>query len=354
MNLIFYGLSGEGLGHASRTLSVIDSLPDCQVHVYTFGKAYKYFQDTRYPYLHRIDGIMFPYRKGKINYLGLTKRIIQYRFDGLKRNIEQISKDAEELKPSVFVTDYEPSMPRAARKLGYGNKLISVDNQHRFAYCDLSDLPFGLRLYARMTGIATRMWVPYPEHSVISTFHFDHIKTKRTDVTLTNGLLRKDIEETPATNEGFTLVYLRDSVSDIILDALWQASVNTPGKFKVYGASEGSLKDLVSQIDDFEFKPLSHMFIKDLATCDRVISTAGNQLISECRYYGKPALVVPEPGQYEQHINAHYVDKIGLGVCCYARKMNKDVVKSFLEFQNTSSSEPNGVHKVEEVIRRHF
>ncbi len=40
---IFYGVAGEGLGHASRVLSVIDHLPECEIHVFTFGKAYDFF-----------------------------------------------------------------------------------------------------------------------------------------------------------------------------------------------------------------------------------------------------------------------------------------------------------------------
>jgi len=72
MDRIFYGLAGEGLGHASRTLAVIDALPDMEVHLFTFGKAYDFLHETGYPHLHRINGIMFPYKNGKINYARLA------------------------------------------------------------------------------------------------------------------------------------------------------------------------------------------------------------------------------------------------------------------------------------------
>ena len=41
---IFYGLAGEGLGHASRTLAMLDELNDFEVHLFTFGKAYDFLK----------------------------------------------------------------------------------------------------------------------------------------------------------------------------------------------------------------------------------------------------------------------------------------------------------------------
>lgn len=362
MDRIFYGLAGEGLGHASRTLSVIDALPDCEVHVYTFGKAYDYFANVNYPHLHKIDGIMFPYRNGKVNYAKLIWKAIQYRTRGLTDNIAQISRDADELKPKAFVTDFEPSMPRTARALGFGNKLISVDNQHRFAYCDLSDLPVTLRFYARMMGMATRMLVPRPNHAVISTFHFDTIEANRSNITLTNGLMRKDILETQPTNEGFTLVYLRESVSEKILEVLMSFDEFldervdfSRERFKIYGATDGPFRTMLAANPNFEFRPLSPDFVKDLTACKNIIATAGNQLISEARYCQKPILVVPEPKQYEQYINGYYVEQTGLGSSCRLNKLCPEIVESFLNnFELTASHEPNGVHKVTEVIREHL
>lgn len=357
MTRIFYSLAGEGLGHASRTLSVIDDLPEEEVHVYTFGKAYEYLEKQNYPYLHKIDGLMFPYKNGKVNYTRLSYRILKHYFSGLKKNIDQITKDAQELKPEIFVCDFEPSLPRAAKNLR--KTLISVDNQHRFSYCDLSDLPWNLRLYARLVGISTRMLVPKPDEVVISTFHSDTIKTTRPNVHLTSGLMRKEIIETPATNDGSTLVYVRESVSDKILFPIYQYVMeNYPEtqekKFKIYGAPNTRMK-WIAPPTGFEFKPLGPEFMKDLASCNKVISTAGNQLISECRFYQKPILVIPEPGQHEQSINGYYVEKTGLGISCDANKFNHEVVKSFLnDFKSEASTQSNGVYKVTEVIRRHL
>ena len=41
MKRIFWGVMGEGLGHVTRTLAVIEHLPDCEVHIFTSGKAWR-------------------------------------------------------------------------------------------------------------------------------------------------------------------------------------------------------------------------------------------------------------------------------------------------------------------------
>jgi len=52
-------------------------------------------------------------------------------------------------------------------------------------------------------------------------------------------------------------------------------------------------------------------------------------LISECMYLKKKMLLLPLAGQYEQIINAHYVQKLGLGIS--AEKLNEAVLARFLD-----------------------
>jgi hypothetical protein len=54
-------------------------------------------------------------------------------------------------------------------------------------------------------------------------------------------------------------------------------------------------------------------FLEDLATCEALVCTAGNQLVGEALYLGKPVLALPEPGNWEQRINAHFLRQEGAG-----------------------------------------
>src|SRR3989344_4478709 len=55
-------------------------------------------------------------------------------------------------------------------------------------------------------------------------------------------------------------------------------------------------------------------FLDDLASCKAVITNGGFTLITEALYFGKPILSQPVQGQFEQIINAYYLNKLGYGM----------------------------------------
>jgi uncharacterized protein (TIGR00661 family) len=265
----------------------------------------------------------------------------------LRRNIAAIRQLADRDPPDLFVSDFEPSIARAARACG--GRLMSVDNQHRFVHCPLHDLPAPLRFYARIAAWATRLMVPYPDHTVISTFHEPYTCASSPRITLTSGILRRLVEQTAVGNRGFLLVYVRPSVREQVLRAL----ADVDRDVRVYGASESPQRASLERTGRFRFCALSTEFIQDLADCDRLVATAGNQLICEARFFRKPMLAIPEPGQYEQHINAWYVQRFGLGRQCYAGQLTAETIRAFLgETRTELPRVENGVRHVVEVIRQ--
>ncbi len=55
-------------------------------------------------------------------------------------------------------------------------------------------------------------------------------------------------------------------------------------------------------------------FIADLASCRGVIAAGGFTLMGEAVYLKRPMLAVPLEGQFEQILNARYLDKLGYGM----------------------------------------
>ena len=342
---IFYGLSGEGLGHASRTLAVLDHLSEYEVHLFTYGKAYSYLKN-KVKNLHRIQGIMFSYKNGAVDYRATADSILYFLSGGLQSNKNFIEDMIKIHRPDLFITDFEPSIARMANKAGV--PLISVDNQHKFAYYDLIHTPLWMRMYGFLCGLAAKMLVPKPHKTVISTFHHKVLFPRKFNVTVTNGLIRKSLEDATPTKGDYTLVYLRDSISDIVLEAISQIPTN----FRIYGAKDTPLKRCLEHNSFMKFMPLGSGFVDDLLACRAIISSAGNQLITEARHCKKPCLVVPEPKQYEQYINAFYVDRLGFGRWCDAKDLKDSVVREFLcDFQGRFEDARNGVYDVLKVIR---
>lgn len=341
---IFYGVNGEGLGHISRTLAVIEHLPPtCEVHVFTYGKAYEYMQRQHYPHIHRIEGMMFSFKRGQVNYWKTTKEAVWFMMTN--KNQEFILQKAEELSPTLFISDYEPSIPRAAHALR--KPILSIDNQHRFAYNDFSDLPLHLRMYGWGCGLFTKWIIPWPDQAIVSTFHYDHIRPSHKKFIVTNGLIRKSLEQAVPKKRDFVLVYSRESISQRLLEILKNTKNNC---YKIYGVHRASW-DTYAPCDQFEFCELGPGFGEDLANCRCLVGSAGNQLISEARFLGKPILAVPEPRQYEQSVNAFYVGKLGLGVGIELHRLTPSIIEDFVNgADKTTDRVPNGIHKVLEVI----
>jgi uncharacterized protein (TIGR00661 family) len=62
-----------------------------------------------------------------------------------------------------------------------------------------------------------------------------------------------------------------------------------------------------------------------------VVSTAGFTLISEALYLGKPLLLMPNGGIFEQTLNAIYLEREGLGEAVMHRVPNADDLRGFLD-----------------------
>jgi len=69
--------------------------------------------------------------------------------------------------------------------------------------------------------------------------------------------------------------------------------------------------------------------IDDLRTCRGVVGGGGYTLMSEAVYLHKPMLSVPIGGQFEQVMNALYLEKLNYGM--YAKSLEGDVLQQFLE-----------------------
>ena len=66
---------------------------------------------------------------------------------------------------------------------------------------------------------------------------------------------------------------------------------------------------------NLRFRPFSEpAFIEDLATCRGVIAGGGFTLMGEAVFLHKPMLAVPLAGQFEQFLNARYLEREGFGM----------------------------------------
>jgi uncharacterized protein (TIGR00661 family) len=114
-------------------------------------------------------------------------------------------------------------------------------------------------------------------------------------------LIRKQVVEQEIKSENYLLIYLVNSgYREEIIN--WH---NQNQETELHCFTDK--KELDGKYDDtlYFHKLDDKKFIQMMAACKGLVSTAGFESVCEAMYMGKPVLMVPVQGNYEQYCNAH-------------------------------------------------
>ncbi len=305
---ILYGVVGEGMGHATRSRVVIDELlrQGHEVHVMASSRAFE-FMKKRYGEgdVAQIAGLHLIYEENRVRRGKTLWTNVQSGISGLPRNIAAYFKLLEAFRPEVVVSDFE------SWTYLYGVMhrvpVISIDNMQIINRCTLDQ-----ELLTDVPGFkATKAFVksklPFCSHYLVTTFFRPPIRKERT--TLVPPILRPELFSLSPTRGEHLLVYQTGEGYSALVDTLTR--LGTP--CRVYGMRRSITE---SQVEgSLTYRPFSEEgFLDDLASARGVIAGGGFSLMSEAVYLGKPVLSVPMGGQFEQYVNAYYLEKLGYGL----------------------------------------
>jgi uncharacterized protein (TIGR00661 family) len=323
MAKILYSMSGEGRGHATRVRAVVEMLRDRhEVVLYAPGDAYDLLapayagSEVR---VNRIPCLRFHYTSKRLNPVATVQAGVGY-LTKLPRLVRQLRKEIDDECPDLVVTDFEPALPRAAKVAGV--PFLSLDHQHFLTYSDLAELSAGQRWRAWMWGQVVARYYSGQVESVVSSFFCAPLKKNLRDkVTRIGVLLQPEILAADRRSQGWLLVYQRKFSSPALLGALKKLGVPV----RVYGLGERSAEG------NLQFFPVDQQrFLEDLAGCEALVTTAGNQVVGEALYLGKPVLALPESNNHEQEINAHFLKASGAGDWADWERVTTDDLRRFL------------------------
>jgi uncharacterized protein (TIGR00661 family) len=205
----------------------------------------------------------------------------------------------------------------------HGLPVVCVDNIQMVARCEHSEELLDLHRadYELAKGF-TKAKLPGADHYYVTTFFHPPVRKPRT--TLVPPILRPEILAAQSSDGDHVLVY-QTSTSCADLPAVL-ASLDQ--RFVVYGYRRDLEEPLVE--GNVTYKPFAEAgFIEDLASARAVITSAGFTLLGEAVYLRKPLLAIPVEGQFEQILNAHYVEALGYG---YSNdQLDAPTVQHFLE-----------------------
>lgn len=306
MATIYYGLSGEGRGHATRARTIVEGLRKRhKVVVFAPDLAFAMLEplyrgtDVR---VEPLRGLQFAYnRQGRVRLFGTLAGNVSYLRE-MNERVNHLLPHFERDKPDLVLADFEPLLPRAARLCGV--PFVSFDHQHYLVVNDLSSLPLTLRQRAALAAPFVRALYNWQMETVVSSFYRPPLRRGISNVSQIGVLLRPELMRIRPRNDGYLLVYMRRHAAP----GLWNALTATGLPVKVYGLGERPQEGNVRfcAVDE-------RRFIDDLAGCEAVVSTAGNQLVGEALYLRKPVLAIPEPHNFEQAINGHFLQESGGG-----------------------------------------
>lgn len=324
MATLFYGVMGEGRGHAARARAMVEALR-CRhrIVLYTSHDALAFlsplYADSGDIEVRPIEGLRFHYKQGRLD----IRRTINA---GLKvwRNLDTLVKplvdDIDRDRPDLVISDFEPLVARAAHERNV--PVISLDHQHFLLAYDLSSLPWRLRMLGRSMRLAIWAFGIGQQKTVVSAFYRPPLKRGYEDVVQVGPLLRPAIRGITPTSDGYVLSYLRPATPPGVIDLL--AELDRP--IKIFGLGSRPARGGLTfhEVDDSQFT-------KALAGCDAVVSAAGNQLLGESLYLGKPYFALPEQKHFEQCINAHFLRAMGAGDWRSIETVTLDDLRGFFD-----------------------
>jgi uncharacterized protein (TIGR00661 family) len=306
---ILYGVVGEGMGHAMRSRVVLDALTaNHEVQVVVSGRAHDYLAKRASEVLSvkKIWGYTLAYEDNELQRWQTVVQNLKGALTGLPKNIRAYLDVSEAFKPDVVISDFETW----SYLFGLRHELpvISVDNMQIINRCaHAPELLAGCENDYRLTNTVVKSKIPGAFHYHITTFFYP--PTRKPNTSLHPPILRPEILAARPEPGQHLLVYQTSTSNTALPDLLKRCG----RECRIYGLR----RDIESEVVDgnLRYRPFSEAgFIDDLRTAAGVVASAGFTLMGEAVYLHRPMLAVPIQGQFEQVLNARYLQHDGYGL----------------------------------------
>jgi len=310
---IAFVVQGEGRGHMTQALALARFLRDAGhevsralVGVSPYRTVPEYFvRDIGAPVETFAAPTQVPDRGARGVSVGRTAADALSRlprFLGAGRRIHQITERAD------VVVNFLDLVAGLARVVFRGRApRVAVAHNYVFLHPTLAHAPGSplarrsVLAYARLTAAgahtkAALAFAPLPAHPAQR-------------LVVTPPLLRPGLEQLRPHDGGYLLTYaLNPGYGDVVAE--WHRRQPHVIVHCYLDGGRGALRNVPAE--GFHAHALdADAFLRHLAGCRAYVGTAGFESVCEALYLGKPALVVPTGGQYEQTLNAWDAARVG-------------------------------------------
>jgi len=320
---ILYGVVGEGMGHAVRSRVVLEHLlaRGHEIEIMASGRAAD-FLAARFRGVRRIHGFHIVYGENQMRLAATVGSNLLSTAATLPKNVSAYFGLIRGFSPEAVISDFDSWTYLYGK--AHGLPVISVDNNqivHRGRHPP--EVVAGHELDFQLTRAFVGAKLPFCRHYVITTFFF--LELRKPHTTLVPPILRPEVLAAPSTRGDHLLVYQTAEGNT----GLARTLAGTDMECRIYGMRRGISEEQVE--GNLRYRPFDEAgFIADLASARAVICGGGFTVLAEAVYLRKPTFSVPVGGQFEQVLNARWLERLGYGR--YAESLQDPaVVHRFLE-----------------------
>ncbi len=322
MAVIFYAVGGEGMGHATRSEAVINSLlsKGHKIVIFSYERAFDYLSESfagkdNIMEVNKIAGVNFIYEQNEFK---LGKSILHEasKIDAfLLKNTFVIINSIIKYNPNLIITDFEPFSNLLSKLLKI--PLICIDNINFAAKCAID------RKYAKLFS---NKFIEYildfdGDYNYITTVFDVPLKEKyKHNTRLVGPIIRDYFYSGYKEEKDFILVYQTSKSNNKLFPVLKQ----TDQEYIIYGFNEDRRDGNL-----LFCKSGKEKFAEDLISCKGIITNGGFSLISEAVTLNKPIYSIPVRKQNEQEMNGYYIEKEGWGIT--SKEINLDDLNYFMK-----------------------
>lgn len=251
-----------------------------------------------------------------------------------RQSIRSIKNVLAEHNPDVLLNFYEPLIGMGSFSKPIHKNIVSVAHQFIYLHPEFqfpkggskSDA-FAIKQYTKLTAKGSSKLIALSSYPLAQQAY--------KNIIVSPPLLRKEVFEQEIFDGNHILVYLLNSgyMQDIM-----EWNKHNPDVHLHCFTDSATVKGAWQYNDTLCFHSLDDQkFLRFMANAKALVTTAGFESVCEAMYLGKPVLMVPVHGHFEQWCNSRDGVKAGAGT--FADEFNLDVLLNYLPHHQNKSKE---------------
>jgi len=351
-------VQGEGRGHLTQALAISALLENagCLITCVTVGGSSErqipdfFLQKFTVPVI-RLASPNFIKTKDKRS-ISIVKTISgnMLRSHEYRNSIKMLKAAIDEHHPDMLINFYEPLVGWLWFVHKPTFKIISIAHQYTYLH-PIHTFPPGNRLAVFLTKLYTKL-TSIGSDKILAISMYNMLRCPDNKLIVIPPILRKELFQQQVKQENFTLIYLLNSgyIQDILNwhekhpESVLHCFTDCANvKYLHHGKWQVNDNLVFHSLNDVKFLEL-------MSRCKGLVCNAGFESVCEAMYLGKPVVMVPVKGHFEQICNAMDCTRIGAGK--YAENFDLELIDSQFKFHHLQNGNiyQSWVQQMERIV----